>query len=509
MKILNADQIRQLDAYTIAHEPIASIDLMERAALAFVHWFTNQFGPKDGPVRIACGTGNNGGDGLAIARLLHQRFYSVEVLVFSISPNPTADFQANLERLKAIRSVPIHSFQAGDPFPSLPEKAILIDGIFGSGLNRPVEGFWAALLEHLSNHRGIKISIDLPSGLFTDKETSGAVFRANYTLSFELPKLAFFIPENHPYVGCWVVRSIGLDPGFIRNAGTSYQLTTQAQARALLKERHTFDHKGTFGHALLVMGSHGKAGAAILAARACLRTGCGLVTVHAPKCAYPILQIAVPEAMVSVDPHEFIFTQHGNLSPYKAIGMGCGLGTNQLSASGLQKLLQDAEAPLLLDADALNILSEHPELWGDVKPGAILTPHPREFDRLFGTSKNGFERLERAREKAVEKKVFIILKGAYTAIIGPEGACYFNPTGNPGMGTGGSGDVLSGMVTSLLAQGYPPQDAAILGAYLHGLAGDIAADEWQQEALIASDIVECIGKAFAKLKGIIKGLEGD
>ncbi|MBK7338882.1 MAG: NAD(P)H-hydrate dehydratase [Saprospirales bacterium] len=500
MKILHTDQIRQLDAYTIAQELIASIDLMERAALAFVHWFTNQFGPEEGPVRIACGAGNNGGDGLAIARLLHQRFYSVEVLVFSISSKPTPDFQANLERLMAIRSVPIQTLQPGDPFPALPERSILIDGIFGSGLNRPVEGYWAELLEHLSKHPGTKVSIDVPSGLFTDKETTGAVFRANYTLSFELPKLAFFISENHPFVGCWVVRPIGLDAGFVAHAETPYQLLTQVQVRSLLKERHKFDHKGTFGHALLVMGSHGKVGAAILASRACLRTGCGLVTVHVPKCAYPILQIAFPEAMVSVDLHEFYFTQHGPLNAYKAIGIGCGLGTNQLTATGLRKLLQDAEAPLLLDADALNILSEHPEFWEDVKPGAILTPHPREFDRLFGTCKNGFERLERAREKAVEKKVFIILKGAYTAIIGPDGACYFNPTGNPGMGTGGSGDVLSGMVTSLLAQGYPPRDAAMLGVYLHGLAGDIAAEEWQEEALIASDIVECIGKAFKKMK---------
>ena len=500
MKVLNAEQIRQLDAYTIAHEPIASIDLMERAALAFVHWFTTHFSPEDGPVRIACGTGNNGGDGLAIARLLHQRFFSVEVMVFPISPNPTPDFQTNLERLQAIRSAPIKPYEKGEPFPTLPENAVLIDGIFGSGLNRPVEGYWAGLLEHLSTHPCTRVAIDVPSGLFADRPGAGAVFRAQHTLSFELPKLAFFIPENHAYVGDWVVRPIGLDQGFIEQAGTSYQLVTHHQIRSLLKERHRFDHKGTFGHALLVMGSYGKAGAAILAARACLRTGCGLVTVHAPKCAYPILQIAFPEAMVSVDQHEFIFTQHGNLQLYKAIGIGCGLGTNQLTAMGFQELLRDAEAPLLIDADGLNILADRPSMWADVPPGTILTPHPREFDRLFGPSENGFERLEVLRKQAVERNVVIVLKGAYSAIACPDGACYFNPTGNPGMGTGGTGDVLSGMITSLLAQGYAPRDAALLGVYLHGLAGDIAAAEWQQEALLASDIVRNIGNAYKKLK---------
>lgn len=500
MKILNAEQIRQLDAHTIANEPVASIDLMERAALAFVSWFTGLFTPEDGPVWIACGTGNNGGDGLAIARLLHQRFYSVEAAIFAISPNPTPDFQTNLERLQAIRSVPVRQFGMGDPFPPVPGNAILIDGIFGSGLNRPVEGYWAGLIEHLSRHPGIKAAIDIPSGLFADRPGAGAVFRADHTLSFELPKLAFFIPENHPYVGSWAVRSIGLDKGFIERQETHYQLLTPGLARSLVRERHTFDHKGTFGHALLVMGSYGKAGAAILAARACLRTGCGLVTVHAPKCAYPILQVAFPEAMVSVDQHDFIFTEHGNLHLFKAIGVGCGIGMNRLTAQGFRELLADAEVPMLIDADGLNILAENPQFWEVVKPGTVLTPHPREFDRLFGEAADGFARLDRLRQKAKEKKVCIVLKGAYSSIAFPDGACYFNPTGNPGMGTGGSGDVLSGMITSLLAQGYAPQDAALLGVYLHGLAGDLAAAEWQQEALLASDIVKFIGKAFKKLK---------
>ena len=502
MKVLNAEQIRQLDAYTIAHEPIASIDLMERAALAFVHWFTTHFSPESGPVVIACGTGNNGGDGLAIARLLHQRFYSVKALVFPISPSPTPDFQTNLERLKALGAVPLLHLETGAPFPNIPEQAILIDGIFGSGLNRPVEGYWAGLIAHLSGHPGRKIAIDVPSGLFADRPSTGTVFRANYTLSFELPKLAFFIPENHRNVGQWIVRSIGLDPGFIHGLESPFQFVSHTLIRPLLKERHTFDHKGTFGHALLVMGSYGKAGAAILAAQACLRTGCGLVTVHVPKTAYPIIQVAFPEAMVSVDQHEFIFTEHGKLGLYKAIGIGCGIGVNRLTADAFLELLQHAEVPLLIDADGLNILSENPGFWKYVPPGAVLTPHPREFDRLFGPSANGFERLERLRKQAREKEVYIVLKGAWSAIACPDGSCYFNSTGNPGMGTGGSGDVLSGMVTSLLAQGYAPRDAALLGVYLHGLAGDLAAVECQQEALLAGDIVRYIGKAFKSLRGI-------
>lgn len=500
MKVLNVEQIRQLDAYTIEHEPIPSIDLMERAALAFVHWYTTHFDPEKGPLWIVCGTGNNGGDGLAIARLLHQRFYTVEVIVCAISSNPTPDFQTNLERLESIRTVPIHRYVKGDPFPGIPETAILVDGIFGSGLNRPVEGLWAGLIESLSNHPGLRIAIDVPSGLFADRPSTGAVFQADFTLSFELPKLAFFIPENNRFVGKWIVRSIGLDESFIANAEAPYELTECREVHSLVKRRRTFDHKGTFGHALLVMGSYGKAGAAILAARACLRTGCGLVTIHAPKVTYPILQVAFPEAMVSVDQHEFVFTQHGNLSLYKAIGIGCGIGVNQLTAMGFRELLQHATVPLLIDADGLNILAERPEYWTDVPPDTILTPHPREFDRLFGHSENGFERLERAREKAMEKRVYIVLKGAFSTIACPDGSAHFNATGNPGMGTGGSGDVLSGMITSLLAQGYTPRDAAILGVYLHGLAGDLAAADWQQEALLASDIVRYIGKSFERIK---------
>ena len=500
MKVLNVEQIRQLDAHTIEHEPIASIDLMERASMAFIHWFTTHFQPEKRPVRIICGTGNNGGDGLAIARLLQQRFYSVEVTVCLISPNPTPDFQTNLERLRAMGSVPIHNYSKGEPFPNFPENAILIDGIFGSGLNRPVEGLWGGLIEHLSQHPGIRIAIDVPSGLFADRSSTGAIFKADYTLSFELPKLAFFIPENHPYVGKWIVRSIGLDEGFISNAPAPYRYTECQWVRTLLKKRVRFDHKGTYGHALLIMGSYGKVGAAILAARACLRTGCGLVSVHAPKCAYPILQIAFPEAMVSADQHEFIFTQHGNLSLYKAIGIGCGIGVNDLTAQGFRQLLRHSPVPLLIDADGLNILAEHREYWADVPPNTILTPHPREFDRLFGPCENGFERLTLAREQALEKKVYIVLKGAYSAVVCPDGICHFNSTGNPGMGTGGSGDVLSGMITSLLAQGYAPKEASVLGVYLHGLAGDLAAAEWQQEALLASDIVRYIGKAFKRVK---------
>ena len=500
MKILKVDQIRQLDAHTIEKEPISSIDLMERAAQTFVHWFTERFPPEQGPVFVACGPGNNGGDGLAVARLLHQRFYTVEVAIFAIGSSHTPDFRTNLERLRELRTVPVQTCAKGDPFPTLPQQGFLIDGIFGSGLNRPVEGYWAGLLEHLSEFPGKRIAIDVPSGLFADQASAGTVFRAHYTLSFELPKLAFFMPENQPFVGQWAVRSIGLDKDFIRYAPSPFEYLESGRVRELLKERHTFDHKGTFGHALLVMGSYGKAGAALLAARACLRTGCGLVSIHAPKCAYPILQTGFPEAMVSVDQHDFIFTQHNNLSPYKAIGIGCGIGTNQLTANGFQNLLQACKVPLLIDADGLNILSEHPGFWADIPPDSILTPHPGEFDRLFGRCQNGFERLEKARDAAQEHGVYIALKGAFTVIACPDGSCYFNSTGNPGMGTGGSGDVLSGMITSLLAQGYGPREAALLGVYLHGLAGDLAAADWQQEALLASDIVRNIGKAFEKVR---------
>ncbi|RME05768.1 MAG: NAD(P)H-hydrate dehydratase, partial [Bacteroidetes bacterium] len=387
------------------------------------------------------------------------------------------------------------------PFPVLPKGVIVIDAIFGSGLNRPVEGYWAELINWLNGQPVTRVSVDIPSGMFADAPTTGAAVKAHYTFAFEVPKLGFLFPENNEFVGNWTCESIGLHPDFIASLETPWHFVTQEMVRSMLHQRRKYAHKGTFGHALLVAGSYGKVGAGILAARACLRSGAGLVTIHAPSCAYQILQIAFPEAMVMVDEGElFIRQSRFDFSRYSAVGIGPGIGTADATALALRAMLEQADHPLVLDADALNLLAKHPEFWEHVPENSILTPHPKEFERLFGKTSDSFERNALQREMARKHKVFIVLKGAYTCTSTPEGICYFNSTGNPGMATGGSGDVLTGMLTGLLAQGYSPFETCVLGVYLHGLAGDLAAEELQQEALLASDIISHIGRAFLKLR---------
>ncbi|HRK80330.1 MAG TPA: NAD(P)H-hydrate dehydratase [Saprospiraceae bacterium] len=501
MKILSAEQTRALDAYTIANEPIASIDLMERASLTFVKWLVQPFPDSDRKVLILVGPGNNGGDGLAVARLLHRRFYDVAVWRCHIGAAVSPDFQINWDRLPTEGgAIAVHHLHAGDPLPDWPQGALLIDALFGSGLSRPVTGYWADLIRHCNEQSLTRVAIDVPSGLFTDGPSEGAVLEAHYTFSFETPKLAFFLPDNQQRVGEWRFGSIGLDAGFLSEISTLFHFVEAASARNMLKTRRRFDHKGVFGHALICAGSYGKAGAAVLATRACLRSGAGLVTVHTPRCAYPILQTAAPEAMTLADAHELHISEMPDLSPFSAIGAGCGWGQEELTANALHQLLECAVQPLVLDADALNLLALHPEWMKLLPENTILTPHPKEFERMFGPSNNGFERLEILRKKAAELHVVIVLKGAFSCIASPDGHCYFNATGNPGMATGGSGDVLTGIITGLRAQGYAALDAAVLGVYLHGLAGDLAAKQKGQEALIAGDLIEMMGAAFLHIQ---------
>lgn len=480
-------------------EPIRSLDLMERAAQAFCQDFTKIYSTQR-PVHIFCGPGNNGGDGLAVARMLHHQGYKVQVYLCVISPQTSADYQANLKRLPRWNAVAVTSIEADDPLPELPAQAVVIDALFGSGLNRPVEGYWADLLQHINEQPAQRVAVDIPSGVFADQPTNSISLHAHHTISFELPKLAFFLPENEQRIGQWKTVSIGLHMPTLQDMPTEYYYTDRQAASELLRPRPRFSHKGTYGHALLICGSYGMLGAAILSTRACLRSGAGLVTAHLPHCGYAIMQSTVPEAMVSIDRHEFQWSEVPDLQPYSAIGMGCGIGQKPTSAQALQELLQAPPAPLVLDADALNILSTIENGLNQIPAGSILTPHPGEFRRLTHVFDNHLEQLHALRELARSKKCTFVLKGANTAVALPNGQIWFNGSGNPGMATAGSGDVLTGILTGLLAQGYSPEKAAILGVYLHGLAGDLAAQELEHEALLAGDIVRCIGRAFHDLK---------
>lgn len=491
MKILSIDKIREADRYTIENEPISSVDLMERAAGQAFEWLLRHIN-KDSKVKIFCGSGNNGGDGLVVARMLFGEGIDTEVFMVRYSERMSPDCEANYQRLQRETQVPVNDIRLVDNFPTFKDGEIIIDALFGSGLNRPIEGLAAELIEHLNQQQAIRIAIDIASGLFADSPSpKSAIFKPDYTLTFQVPKLAFMMPENDPFVGQLEILDIKLHPQYLLEVNTNNFLVNKEIIKPIIHHRTKYSHKGTYGHALLVAGSEGKTGAAILGAKSCLRTGVGLLSVLLPQSAWTPLQTALPEAMIHVG---------DKLDAFSAIGVGPGLGLSDDAQRMVRHLIQDAQVPLVMDADALNIMAEN-KTWLSFLPAkTILTPHPKEFERLFGKTSNAFERLELLREKSLQHGIIIVLKGANTAIAMPNGTVFFNSTGNPGMATAGSGDVLTGMILSLLAQRYAPEEAAVIGVYLHGLAGDIAASEIGQEALIASDITEHIGNAYMSLK---------
>ncbi|MCD4679102.1 MAG: NAD(P)H-hydrate dehydratase [Bacteroidales bacterium] len=501
MKILPIEKVREADAYTIEHEPIVSTDLMERAATQLCQWISANIS-KDNKITLVCGIGNNAGDALALARLLSAKEYNVEVYIIWYSDKTSDDFKINLERLRKTKSVKVFDIKKENKTPDFLNKDIIVDGIFGSGLSRPVEGFIAEVIDNISKSQAKIIAIDVPSGLFTDSSNSGfkgSIVNADNTLTFQFPKFAFLFPENEKYVGEWVVLPIGLHSGFIEDIEVKNYFVQRNDCTSLLKARSKFSHKGNFGHALLISGSYGKMGAAVLGAKACLRSGTGLLSVHVPKIGYQIIQTAIPEAMCSIDSSDHFFTGFIDPSNYNAIAIGPGIGMDKSTQNALKLLIQNVSSPMIFDADAINILGEN-KTWIPFLPKlSILTPHPKEFERLTTKAANDFERNNIQREFSVKYKVYVVLKGAHTAITCPDGSCYFNSSGNAGMATAGSGDVLTGIILGLLAQNYHPKTAAILGVYLHGLAGDIAAGEIGIDALIAGDITECLGDAFMEL----------
>jgi len=505
MKILSTTQIRDLDNYTINHAPIYSIDLMERASLAFTNWFIARYDDSR-PIRIVCGPGNNGGDGLAVARLLDERFYKVEVYLFLSAKKTSADFDTNLNRLQTKTNVPIYHIQEDKSLPVFQKNTILIDAILGSGLTRPAEDFLKCLIEHINNQKITCISIDVPSGLFADKHTGGASILAARTCCFEVPKLAFMMPENHARIGEWTAVPIGLHPQKMADMKSHTHYVERDFVQKIFKKRNKYDHKGKFGHALLVVGARGMLGAALLAARACMRSGAGLLTVHAPETLENPLLHALPEAMYSRESNAYFATPPKS-KKYSVVGIGCGLGQALPTVSALEKLMQNYAQPMVIDADALNLISGHKHLFEYIPKGSIFTPHPKEFSRLFGFYSNDFMRNMIQIEKSVEHGIYIVLKGAHTCISTPEGKVFFNSTGNPGMATAGSGDVLTGVITGLLASKYSPQEAAILGVYVHGLAGDLAVEKMGQKSLIASDIIEYLGAAFQTIDKRLEGSE--
>lgn len=502
MKVLTATQLKELDAYTIAHEPVESIDLMERASRKMTDAIIQRW-PSTTPVKVFAGPGNNGGDALAISRMLSEAGYRTEVFLFNPGERLSAECETNRQRLEQCSNVSFNEIRSQFEPPALSADDLVIDGLFGTGLNKPLNGGFAALAKYINASAARVVAIDIPSGLMCEDNTYNVrshIVRADLTLTVQLLKLAFLLADNEAYTGEIERIDIGLHPEGIALAAAEYSILEEAEMKSLLKKRPAFGHKGTFGHGLLVAGSYGMAGSAVLAAQACLRSGIGKVSVHTPACNLPVLQYCIPEAIVRADVHDHIFTQPEDTHPYAAMAIGPGLGQDRETEIAFIEQVRHAQAPLVIDADGLNIMGDHKGWIQQIPKNAILTPHPKEMERLAGNAIDSYAKLSQAREMAMRYQFYILLKGHYTAICTPGGHTYFNPTGNAGMGTAGSGDVLTGVLLALLAQGYSQEDACRLGTYLHGLAGDLAAEQLGQESLIASDIIRFLPEAFKQLR---------
>ena len=504
MKILTASQIKEADSYTVKNEPVLSINLMERAAAAFANQFKQDF-PKDTLIKIFCGMGNNGGDGLAVARLLHRSGYDLKVYLIHHNETPADEVKINEERLRKLQTVPVYDVTESSKLPQISARDVVIDALLGTGLNRNIEeeSLLGKIITHVNKSGARIVAVDIPSGMFADKFSTALSVKAAFTYTFTAPKYVFLFAESYPQCGDWKVLEIGISDAYLNQLDCKNIYVTPELAAALLgrHRRKKFDHKGNFGHSLVVAGSQGKFGAALLAAKACINSGSGLTTVHAPAAAMTILQSCVPEALFDADKQTDLITAFPSPANFDATGIGPGIGTEERTAEALETFLEQTEldTKLVLDADALNILSKHSELLEMLPPFSVLTPHPKEFARLAGKTEGSMQRLELARKFSKEVNAYIILKGACTRIISPNGTVYFNSSGNPGLAKGGSGDVLTGILTALIAQGWNTEEACILGVYLHGLAADLAIENSNVMALSPLGLTEFIGGALAKL----------
>jgi len=493
MKIFSAPQIREWDQFTISHEPISSIDLMERASAKCAEWITQHI-PHNKKLLFFCGSGNNGGDGLAIARLLLKERGNVAIYILKTGSR-SIDCELNLHRLMELQAL-VHEIETADNFPEIDGEDVVIEALFGTGLSKPLEGMAQMLVQYMNESEATVVSIDMPAGLFADTSSKDCtVIKATHTLSFECPKLAFMMTENGEYIGNISILDIGLHKKYCEESITDTYSIDQESVQPFFKPRKAFSHKYNFGHALLYAGSNRMMGAAVLSAESCLRSGAGLVTVHTDVALMPIIQTALPESITSAE------NDFNILSKKKAaIGIGPGLEINNANTELLKTILTNWDGPLVVDASGLTLLQPLLELL-PLKKGtpAVLTPHAGEFENIFGKPTNDFEQMKLAIQKAAELNCYIVLKGHHTIIACPDGEAWFNTTGNSGMATAGSGDVLTGIITGLSAQGYSPKNAGILAVYLHGLAGDIAAANLSREAMIAGDITKNLGNAFKEL----------
>ncbi|REC55570.1 bifunctional ADP-dependent NAD(P)H-hydrate dehydratase/NAD(P)H-hydrate epimerase [Chryseobacterium piscium] len=497
MKIFTVENIRLADLYTIQNEPISSDQLMERASSLCVEWIFSNC-KHHTKFAIFCGNGNNGGDGFAIARMLYLKGFDIDVFINKEQLKFSNEALINYNRLKDISGISLIDFHDVSTY-NFDEKTVIIDALFGTGLSRSPEGIFKTVIEVLNSKNNPKISIDIPSGLFADQmnDENSTIFKADYTLTFQFWKKSFLHPETGIFAGKVIVLDINLTQEFIENTQTDDFVIDDEIILNIFKIRQDFAHKGTYGKSIIVGGSYGKIGAVVLATKSALKTGSGLTFALAPNCGYEILQTSAPEAMFIKGGEKFI-NQIEEVEN-AVYGIGPGLGTEKETVKALLEFIENHQSPLILDADALNIISKDKSYLKLIPKRSIITPHPKEFERLFGKTENSFERLDLAKTKAKELGIYIVLKDHHTQVVTPEGAVFYNVTGNSGLAKGGSGDILTGIITSLLAQRYSEEKAAIFGVWLHGKAADFAAEKHSKEAMQPTDVINELGNVFLYL----------
>lgn len=500
MKIFSKEQIYAGDKLTAERQNITSTELMERAGTQIFNWMHRRMQGAQVPIHVFCGIGNNGGDGLVLARHLVTHGYNVHTYVINCSDKRSKDFLVNYDRIKNVTKKWPTLLKCSNDFPEIHPNDIIVDAVFGIGLNRPIDDWVKELFQHFKATKAFTLSIDIPSGLYTDKavEDPDAVVYAGFTLSFASPKLVFFLPETAQYTVQWEILDIGLDPEYLYTTETEAQLIGKHEVLPNYIPRDKFSHKGQFGHALIIGGSYGKIGAVTLTSRAALSVGAGLVSAYVPKCGYVPLQASFPEAMVITDKDEAQITSINFEIEPTVVSFGIGAGTETKTIAAFEAFLKTNKAPLVIDADGLNILAKKKALLKLLPELTILTPHPKELERLVGSWKDDFEKLKKAKAFAKKYKVILVVKGANTITVFNE-KLFVNTTGNPGLATAGSGDVLTGIITGLIAQGYHPSVAAIFGVYLHGKSADIAVEDFGYQSLIASHVIDYLGEAFIDL----------
>lgn len=503
MKIFTAGQIRNCDQYTIKNEPVSSVQLMERAAESCVEWISENCNHHRN-FAVFCGSGNNGGDGFAIARMLYQKGFDVDVFTHT-KAKFSSEAQENFKQIKEISGITIREFKEVFNY-RFDSRTVIVDALFGTGLSRSLEGDMKDLVKFLNQKKNIKISIDLPSGLMADavSDSDSVVFMADYTLSFQFWKKSFLHAETGKFAGRVQVLDIRLSQDYIDETDTEDFVIDDEIIKTIFKIRSEFSHKGTYGKVNIIAGSYGKMGAAVLSTRSALKAGAGLTFTLAPKCGYEILQTSDPESMFIEGGKDYI--ESFDVDETAVCGIGPGIGTHEKTAASLLMFLKSYSKPLILDADALNIIAQDPANLNLIPEKSIITPHPKEFERLFGKTKNSFERTELARNKSRELQIYIVLKDHHTQIITPEGTVFYNITGNSGLAKGGSGDILTGIITSFLAQQYTEQEAAILGIWFHGKAAEFAAERHSKESMLPSDIIDEFGNVFSELNGKVQKL---